>query len=125
MGGVLPRKYLLRAILAWGGLLPPSPTPFTFILLNILLLLSIIIVVVVAIALLRFDAVLIVYSAHRGSGCDARPQYTCRDAYCMYSVCILSSPHACQRLRVPLEYSSTLGVRVEYVCTPAALIEYT
>ena len=47
------------------------------------------------------------------SGCDARPEYTCRDAYFMYSVCILSSPHSCQ---------STSGVHSEYVlstCTPA------
>ena len=42
----------------------------------------------------------------RGSGCDARPEYTCRDAYFMYSVCILSSHHSCQ---------STSGVHSEYV----------
>jgi hypothetical protein len=45
----------------------------------------------------------------RGFGCDARPEYNCRDAYFMYSVCILSSPHSCQ---------STTGVHLstlEYI----------
>ena len=52
-----------------GGLLPP--TPFTILLLLLLLLLITIIINI-------------------GSGCDARPEYTCRDAYMyfMYSVCI-------------------------------------
>ena len=48
----------------------------------------------------------------RRSGYDARPEYTRRDAYSMYSVCILSSPYSCQST-TGVDWSK-LGVRVEY-----------
>ena len=55
----------------------------------------------------------LILSVVRCSATSTSTAYTCRDAYFMYSVGILSSPHSCQ---------STTGVHSEYVlstCTPA------